>query len=377
MPPIPAGRYRDPEFLELEQEYLWARSWLYACHADQLPAPGSFRLLEASGSSIVLVRGEDQAIRAFYNTCRHRGGPLVKAGSGTLGSGFTCSFHGWAYDLEGNLKAVRDQADFVGLERDCLGLIPVRCEALGKWLFITEDPGADSLLNYLGPIADHFRQFDPDHNRHIASRSYEVRCSVKILMEAFLEVYHLNSVHPQTAGRFLDYRGSTNLLWPNGHSLMVTPNRKPDWVDPGTRGMPEFPQVSELPGKTNVSYNIFPNLVTPVAASGIPFLVFWPLSADTMRVDCHWFSPDWGTGERHELWEQRMQNFERILQEDLEFAPYLQKSVTSKGFTGSRLNYQERRIYHWHEELDRRIGAERIPEQLRVEPQLAAMQEPC
>ena len=373
LPLIPAGRYTDPSFQELEQQFLWEKSWLYACHADQLSEAGDYLLWERTGSPIIIVRGRDGEIRAFYNTCRHRGGPLVNNESGHLDAGFKCSFHGWGYDLKGNLKAVRDKEDFVGLNMDCISLIGVRCETLGKWVFINEDSDALPLIESLGHIAGQMQQFDPDSIRHVHSSSFEVECNIKIIMEAFLEVYHLHSVHPKTAGRFLDYKSSHNVLWPDGHSLMVTPNRDPDWVDPGARGMVEFSNVTELPVKTNVSYNIFPNDITPVAATGIPFLTFWPLGLRRMRVDCHWFSPDWGEGERHQLWEQRIENFERILQEDLEFAPRLQKSIETKGFEGSRLNYQERRIYHWHEELDRRIGASHIPEKLLVEPLLAGM----
>ena len=76
LPVIPAARYTDPAFLALEQEYLWQRSWLYALHQDELPKPGSFRLFRKTGSPIVLTRGNDNKIRAFYNACRHRGAPL-------------------------------------------------------------------------------------------------------------------------------------------------------------------------------------------------------------------------------------------------------------------------------------------------------------
>jgi choline monooxygenase len=105
----------------------------------------------------------------------------------------------------------------------------------------------------------------------------------------------------------------------------------------------------------------------------MPFLTFWPSSTRTMRIDCHWFAPDWGDGDRHPLWEQRIENFNRILQEDLDLAPQIQRSMESPGFLGTRLNYQERRIYHWHEELDRRIGIDRVPEHLRVAPRLSGM----
>jgi len=95
------------------------------------------------------------------------------------------------------------------------------------------------------------------------------------------------------------------------------------------------------------------------------------VSDTTMRIECHWFAPDWGGGAVPDLWQVRIANFDRILAEDLQFAESIQQSMMSPGFKGMPLNYQERRIYHWHEELDRRIGPERIPAQLRVQPLLA------
>ena len=373
LPPIPAGRYTDPEFQALERRFLWRKSWLYACHMDELSHIGSYILWTKTDSPIMIVRTGEDEIRAFYNTCRHRGGPLVEDSCGRVKGGFSCKYHGWAYDLEGRLKGVRDRRDFVDLDMDNLSLVTVACERLGKWVFINEDPAAGPLEDTLGPIAQHWQQFDPDSIRHITSYGFDIECNVKVMLEAFFEVYHLKSIHPETANRFLDHSATNIILWPRGHSLMVTPNRNPDWVDPGTIGMKEFPGVSELPVKTNVSYNVFPNLVTPVAPTGIPFLTFWPASNRSMRVECHWFAPDWGEGERHPLWEKRIENFNSILQEDIELVSKIQRSIESPGFRGVRLSYQERRIYHWHEELDRRIGAEHLPEHLRVKPLLSEM----
>ena len=73
LPLIPVGRYTDPAFLALEQQHLWRKSWLYALHVDELPRAGSFRLWRKTGSPIIIVRGKDDVIRAYYNACRHRG----------------------------------------------------------------------------------------------------------------------------------------------------------------------------------------------------------------------------------------------------------------------------------------------------------------
>lgn len=370
LPDIPGGRYVDPTFLAAEWKYLWKKSWLYACHLDELPHAGSFLMWRNTGAPIFLVRGKDDVIRAFYNTCRHRGGPLVKTESGRV-DGLVCGYHGWTYSLDGRLVNLRDRRDFVGLDLGCRSLVSVRCERFGNWVFVSEDPDAPPLLDYLDPIPKYFQQFRPEQIRFVEKYGYDVKCNIKVLMDAFLEVYHLKSIHQNTVDRFLDHRGTTIALWRNGHSLMVTPNRRPEWVDPGTRGMRAVETATVIASRNNASFNFFPNLVTPVDPTGMPFLLFWPTGPDTMRIECHWFAPDWGGGERHPLWATRIANFDRILDEDLQFAAQIQQSVMSAGFKGMPLNYQERRIYHWHEELDRRIGVDNIPAGLAVQPRLA------
>ena len=354
-PVIPGERYTDSEFQKLEIKHLWHKSWVYACHSDQLPEKGSYFVWDKLKVPIVIVNSGDDKIKAYYNTCRHRGAPVVndKSGKARL---LVCTYHGWSYDLDGNLINLRDPRDFVDLDKSCQSLIEVSCDRLGNWIFINLDPDAEPLKDYLGILGEHMEQFQPDKLRHVHSKSYPVNSNVKVLLDAFLEVYHVPSIHKKTVSRFIDIEGTYINLWPNGHSRMVTPHRDPDWRDPGAIGLKEIETVSEIPKHQNASYSFFPNLVTPPAATGIPFLTFWPTSDDTCEIDVHWFSPDWGDGGLPEVWQKRIENFENILFEDTQFAPDIQASVASPGFKGVLLNYQERRIYYWHEELDKKIG---------------------
>ena len=370
LPDIPGGRYSDPEFQRLERVYLWKKAWLYAGHLDEFPEAGSYKLWRRNGSPILMLRDQQNEVRAFYNVCRHRGGPLVTDDTGTVPGGLVCGFHGWTYDLSGKLINLRDKRDFVGLDMSCRNLVPVRCERLGNWIFVNEDPDAVPLAEYLGPVGEYFHGLPIDDLRLVDHQTFTVNCNLKVLLDAFLEVYHLKSSHADTVDRFLDYRGSHMILWHGGHSFMLTPNRRRNWVDPGTKGMPEMDGVTDIERYNNPSFNIYPNLVTPVAPSGLPFLLLWPETDESMQLESIWFAPDWGDGQRPDRWDERISNFNRILNEDLQLAERIQESVTSPGFRGMPLNYQERRIYHWHAELDRRIGVERVPEQLRVAPVL-------
>jgi len=369
-PPIPGKRYVDPAFLELEEAEMWRKSWLYAGHVDQLPTPGSWFLNRNTGSPVIVTRTLSGEIKAFYNTCQHRGGPLVKEDAGEA-RGFVCGYHGWSYTLDGKLTAVRDRRDFPEFDMACHSLIAVRCELLGSMIFLNADPEAQPLIEHIGPMAGQLEELQLETLRLVDSRSYETDCNVKVLLDAFLEVYHLKSIHEKTVDRFLDHRAMIVTLWPHGHSRMATPNRREGWIDPGTVGMPEIPTVSAFTANNNVSYHIFPNFVMPPAPTGIPILQFWPMGPKRTRVVSSWLAPEHDPANPHPLWETRIKNWERILYEDLQFAPQIQESLEGPGFRGVSLNYQERRIYHWHEELDRRIGDNKLPEDVRVTPVLA------
>lgn len=132
---------------------------------------------------------------------------------------------------------------------------------------------------------------------------------------------------------------------------MLSPNRRPDWVDPGTVGMPEIAAATTIERDHNPSYQVFPNIILPIAPTGIPLVLFWPQGVDRTLLDVVWFALDWGPGPRHPFWETRIANFDRIVDEDIVFVEPIHESISSPGFWGVPLNYQERRIYHWHEEL--------------------------
>ncbi len=371
LPDIPAGRYTDADFFMLERQKLWSRSWLYAAHTDQLPAAGSFLVWRHGSAPIVLIRGDDGDIRAFYNTCRHRGAPVVRSAAGTAGPTLVCGYHGWSYDRQGQLRAVSEARDWPSVEKSCRALVAVRCEQFGNWIFVCEDNRAGTLSDFLQPLARYMQHLPLTELRLVERREFEVACNVKVLLENFLEAYHFKLLHPRTTDRIFDNQGTSVHLWRNGHSMMLSPNRRDDWVDPGTIDMPEMATSTAIERHHNPSYCVFPNLIVPISPTGMPCVAMWPKTLRTSAMEVLWFAPDWGGGPRAALWDMRIANFDRIVDEDIQFAEPMQASLESPGFRGVPLSYQERRIYHWHEEADRRMGVDSVPETLRVVPLMA------
>jgi phenylpropionate dioxygenase-like ring-hydroxylating dioxygenase large terminal subunit len=104
LPPIPAARYCDPVFYQLERDYVFGKNWLFVAHVDELPDTGDVVLIDQLPAPILLVRGEDGKIRAFYNTCRYRGALVVREPRARVKTRLVCQYHSWSYDLEGRLR---------------------------------------------------------------------------------------------------------------------------------------------------------------------------------------------------------------------------------------------------------------------------------
>lgn len=369
-PDIPAGRYVDPRFFALEQEHVWRKSWLLAAHIDEVPEPGCFMLWENAGQPVVITHADDGQINAFYNTCSHRGAPVVTEQRGQK-KRLTCAYHGWSYNHSGELCAIRDPEDFRQLDLSQRGLQAVRCERFGNLIFVNFDPQAMTLLEWLGPIADEWEEFQ-FHNCRLAARHiFDLDCNWKIAMEANTEVYHVRSIHPKTVSPILDDRRNVNTLYPNGHGRMVapTPAGKSSLEAVAVPAdIAQIDTVGEIGRTCTQSYGLFPNYVSPLSQFAIPPILFWPNGINKCRMETWTMAPPWKDGMKPDLWtENDGASLCQVLLEDTQFGEKIQASMESYGFKGVPLSYQEARIYHWNEAADRMIGIDNIPEELRVE----------
>ena len=370
LPDIPAGRYTDQRFFALEQEHVWRKSWLLAAHIDELPEPGSFRLWDITGQPVLLIHGDEGTINAFYNTCRHRGAPVVTERSGSK-QRFVCPYHGWCYSREGELVAVRDPEDFGNLDVSTRGLKSIRCERFGNLIFVNFDSQAPSLLDWLGPIADEWQEFQFENCRLAARHVFDLNCNWKIAMEANTEVYHVRSIHPHTVSPILDDRRNVNTLYRHGHGRMIAPTPKGKValdVMPVSPDIAQIDTVGELVRTCTQSYGLFPNWVSPLSQYAIPPILFWPNGINKCRMETWTMAPQWKEGLQPDFWtENNGTELSAVLKEDTQFGEKIQTSMESRGFEGVPLSYQEARIYHWNQAADRMIGIENIPPELRVE----------
>jgi Rieske 2Fe-2S family protein len=205
---LPVEAYNSDEWFRREQSKLFAHAWVFAGMAEDVPEPGSYRVVETGAASLILLRDTGGQLRAFHNTCRHRGARLLE-GEGKLGRRLTCFYHRWSYELDGRLAAVTFEEDqFAGLDKSCLGLFPA---GVGTWknlVFVNADPGAQQFEEWLGDTPERMGPhipgqsgpFDPERLVEVSKILYRVQANWKVIVENFIDGYHLPLLHPVSLG---------------------------------------------------------------------------------------------------------------------------------------------------------------------------------
>ncbi|HUI04109.1 MAG TPA: aromatic ring-hydroxylating dioxygenase subunit alpha [Acidimicrobiales bacterium] len=193
---VPKERYVSRAFAELEMERLWPRVWQVACRHEEIPEAGDFVEYRIGDQSILVVRSEDGTVRAFHNSCLHRGTRLAE-GCGTFADcEIRCRYHAWRYHLDGRVKEIVDRHEFAGVPGD-LRLREVRVGAWGGFVFVTMDPDAPDLLDFLRPIPDWLGPYRLEDMRFYSHKTTVLPANWKVVVDAFNEGYHVQGTHPQ------------------------------------------------------------------------------------------------------------------------------------------------------------------------------------
>ncbi len=193
---VPRARYTDTEFAALEFDRLWSRVWQVACREEEIAEVGAFCEYLIGDQSVLVVRSEPETIRAFHNSCLHRGTRLGE-GTGAFEDGcIRCRYHAWQYDLDGRLLVVVDRDEFDPIPSD-LCLAPVRVERWGGFVWVCFDPDAVPLLEYLDPLPTLLAPYHLDQLRLRTYLSTVLPANWKVAVDAFNEGYHVQGTHPQ------------------------------------------------------------------------------------------------------------------------------------------------------------------------------------
>jgi Rieske 2Fe-2S family protein len=194
--PLEQRFYTDPEVYRRELDRIITRNWVMAGHVSQIPKPGDFLVADMGGESAIVVRGSDGKVKAFANVCRHRGSLVCLEKSGSTRK-FECPYHGWMYDIDGNLTAARAMPK--EFDKKAHGLHPVSVDVLGGLIFVCFCDDPPSLAGAKRDLAEPFAMFGFENLKVAAKKEYPIEANWKLAIENYQECYHCATAHPDYA----------------------------------------------------------------------------------------------------------------------------------------------------------------------------------
>lgn len=346
--------YQNRELLELEIETIFRRNWYFVGHVNDIPNKGDYLTFKALGEHVVVIRGADSTIRAFHNVCRHRGSRVVKNERGNCKNAIVCPFHGWTYQLNGALKNIPQPESFKIFDKEDNSLKAIDIEEWMGLLFIRFESVGQSIAEYLQPAMfelEHYRIPDLQPLHPIERELQPVNW--KLIHDVDNEGYHVPVGHPALQSLYgFDYEDKDfdNGLYTSYGRIHNKLSRH--WsVARYQKVLPRFEHLPEHLQRTWFYVGLFPNHSFGFYPDCMDFFQTIPVDVDkTIYVYGVYALPD----ERREVQVARYLNQrinQQVVQEDADFAQWMQENMTSRVFPRDNLSSIEQGMSDTHQDL--------------------------
>lgn len=288
---LPRAAYTADDWFARERDHIFFAEWFCAGRAERIANPGDYLVADVAGESILLVRGVDADIRAFYNVCRHRGSQLVPASgeaSGSFGKTIRCPYHSWTYDLDGSLRTAPFLDEGAHMTKTDLPLHDVELGTWGGFLFVRIAPELHrrpSLSDQLGPVPARLARYRLEDLRSARRIEYEVAANWKALLENYNECYHCGPVHPELCSLVPAFRqaGGAKLDWERG-----IPHRAGAYTftTTGTTTRAALPGLDDDERTRHKGELVYPNLMLSLSADHVAAFYVRPRGPSHTTVTC-------------------------------------------------------------------------------------------
>ena len=330
---IPSRYYVDGRFLDDENRNVFGRTWQLVGHAEQVSEKGAYFTASVGGEPLLVVRGNDGALRAMSNVCRHRAGPVAK-GAGRKPV-LQCGYHGWTYTLEGTLHATPELEGIECFERGEFALPQFQIDEWQGLLFVNLDRSASSLPEFLGQLVSDMPENDYGSFRLAARKEWELGCNWKVYVDNYLEGYHIPIVHPGLF-RELDYPNYRTETKQN-HSIQFAPTRRPA-------------RIRTTSDDAEVRYFwLYPNLMLNVYPDNFSTNLIVPLGPHRTLTVFEWYFRSPETDQTKATIAETIAFSDEIQVEDIEICEAVQRGLTSRTYdTGRYSPARENGVHHFH-----------------------------
>ena len=328
---IPSSWYTDPGFHEIERRAIFKHAWHGVGHVSRLANSGDHIIAAVADNPIIVVRGHDEKLRAFYNVCKHRGGPLaMEDGCGKV---LQCKYHGWTYLLDGSLRGTPKFDRTELFDRKDYGLVPVNVDVWDGLVFVNIDMHAPPVATFFTGISERIAPIALGAKKLYKRIAYNVRCNWKVYVDNYLEGYHLPFVHPELCN-LLDFQHYVTETF-DWHSLQHSPIQATD-------------NIYGAAGELAFYYFVWPNFMLNILPDRLQTNLVLPDGYDKCTVLFDYYYDEISSEESRRRAEADIEYSHKIQLEDIEICEHVQKGLQSHGYDKGRFSPEmENGVYHF------------------------------
>jgi Rieske 2Fe-2S family protein len=309
--------------------------WFCALRVDEVASPGKFKTVVIGGESVLVIRGRDNELRAFFNVCRHRGSELCSDESGEVKRNLQCGYHAWTYGLDGKLVAAPNLTSMPDVDRTEYGLVPVAMrEWLGYlWLCTAENPPSFE-EDVLGAAVERLGDAEKIASYDVASLTvgkrivYDVKANWKLIIENFMECYHCATIHPELTEVLPEFADGYAAQYYVGHGAEFGDDISGFTVD-GSEGFANLPGVEDSQDRRYYAITVKPQVFINLVPDHVIFHRMFPLSADRTTVVCDWLYTKEVVESGRDV-SKSVELFDRVNRQDFDACEKCQPNMSSR-----------------------------------------------
>ena len=330
---LPRASYLDATEFQREYAAIFESGWVCVGRSDTLTESGDYLAMRLQEQSLLVVRGDNGELSAFYNVCRHRGTELVPLKdpgpiSGQFSRSIVCPYHAWSYHLDGRLRGTPHLA----IDTDGVSLHTITLAEWGGFIFVCLAESHDEPLSQtLGDGIARLQRYPLADLRVGHTITYDVEANWKVIVENYNECYHCGPVHPELCQIVPAFKqgGGTALDWDDGVPHRDGANT---FTASGTTTRAPFPGLSETEKTHHKGELFYPNLMLSLSMDHVAAFYLWPQSAGHTRIQCDFLfhpdelsKPDFDGFDAVEFWDV-------VNQQDWDICESVQRGMHNKVF---------------------------------------------
>ncbi|MCW8879378.1 MAG: aromatic ring-hydroxylating dioxygenase subunit alpha [Kangiellaceae bacterium] len=320
---LPASLYTDPSYLNLEYQSIFESHWQLVAHQSELINPGDQVVCQVGRIPIVVVRNQNNLLKAFHNVCRHRAGPVaIENGNNKV---LRCKYHGWTYTLDGDLRSAPEMSSTPNFDVCQFHLPQAQVEEWQGFIFVCVNNTPPALGDVLKGVAETIKPIDLKAMSFSHRDEYVIDCNWKVYMDNYLEGYHLPHVHPGLS-KLLDYRSYDTILheW---HSYQFSP------LD---RNGEQNPDNFYGDGHAHY-YCVFPNLMLNILPGRLQTNLILPVGHNKTKIIFDYYYSDLKSQRTKKLIAQDREFSDEVQEEDIMICEKVQLGLNSGSYEAGRL----------------------------------------